>query len=218
MTRQFLLLPMRVSGETLAVANPSTKNKSLLGSHTKKSSRILTSTPEPDSSKIRTSISTTTRSGDTSIIERYISTVQKLLNRIGKKLLIQKKKNTSLRITNPRTTANLRKRTLIASQEATPHKLTPTSKVRKNPSTWQSRNSLANLILPCKKQVRFLESPETHHQSQVRFLHHLYPRENNPCLHLDPAPWYPPPRYQRDPPHPQYPRDHLLKANLREAL
>ena len=153
----------------------------------------------------------TTRSGDTSIIERYISTVQKLLNQIGKKLLIQKKKNINLRITNPRTTAspkittNPRKRTLTANQEVTLHKLMPFSKAQKNPSTWRLRNSLANLVLPCKKQVRFLESPETCHQSQVRFLHHLYPKENNLCLHLDPAPWYPPPRYQRDPPHPQYP-------------
>ena len=39
MTRQFLLLPTCASGDTLAVANPSTKNKFLLGSHTKKSSR-----------------------------------------------------------------------------------------------------------------------------------------------------------------------------------
>ena len=48
------------------------------------------------------------------------------------------------------------------------------------------------------KQVHFLESPETHHQSQVRFLHPLYPKESNPHLHLDPAPWYhPPPQYQQ---------------------
>ena len=43
------------------------------------------------------------------------------------------------------------------------------------------------------KQVRFLESPETHHQSQVRFLHPLYPKENNLYLHLDPTSWYLPP-------------------------
>ena len=179
-------------------------------------------TPELDNSRIRTSTSTTTRSGDTSIIEGYISTVQKLLNQIGKKLLIQPKKKTSptkkianLRTTtSPRTTATLRKNTHTANQEATPPESMPFSKARKNPSTWQSRNLLANLILPCKKRVHFLESPETHHQSQVRFLHHLYPRENNLHLHLDPTPWYPPPQYQKDLPHPQYPQDRLHEARL----
>ena len=211
---------MCASGDTLAVANSLTKNKSLLGSHTKKSSKTLISTPEPDSSRIRTSTSMTTRSGDTSIIKRYISTVQKLLNQIGKKLLIQKKKRTNptKKRVSPRTTVNPRERILTANQETIPHESMPSSKAQKNPSTWQLRNSLANLIPPCKKQVHFLESPETHHQSQVKFLHHLYPKENNPHLHLDPAPWYPLPQYQKDPPHPQYPQNCLHEASLQEAL
>ena len=206
MTCQLPPSPMHASGDTLAVANLLIRNKSLLGSHTKKSSRISTSTPEPDNSKTRTSISTITRSGDTSIIERYISTVQKLLNQIGKKLLIWKKKRTNptRKGVHLRKTANPRKRIPTGNQEVTLHELMPSSKVRKNPSTWQLRNLLANLVSPCNKQVHFLESPETHHQSQVRFLHHLYPKENNLHLHLDPAPWYPPPQYQRDPPHPRY--------------
>ena len=190
MTHQSLLSPMHASGDTLAVVNLSIRNKSSLGSHTKKSSRTLTSTPELDSSRTRTSTLTITKSGGTSIIERYISMVQKLLNQIGKKLLIQKKKRTNptKRKVSPRITANLRKSTPAANQKVTLHKSTLTFKVRKNPSTQQLRNLLVNLILPCKKQVCFLESPETHHQSQVRFLHHLYPKESNPHLHLDPTP------------------------------
>ena len=213
-------MPTRASGDTLAVANLSTRNKSLLVSHTKKSSRTLTSTPEPVNSRTRTSTLTITKSGDTSIIRRYILTVQKLLNQIRKKLLIQKKKrtNSTKRKESLRMPAILRKNTHTANQKVTLPRSMPSSKAWKNPSTWQSRNSLANLILPCKKQVCFLESPETHHQSQVRFLHHLYPKENNPCLHLDPTPWYLLPRYYKDSPHPQYPRDHLHRDSLQEAL
>ena len=73
--------------------------------------------------------------------------VQKLLNQIGKKLLIQKKKKMNLtkKEACPMKTTNLRKRIHIANQEVTPHESTPSCKVQKNPSTQQSRNLLANL-------------------------------------------------------------------------
>ena len=154
--------------------------KLLAGSPTTNNLRISTPTPEPPILTKNTSITAPTRgSGITSTIAQYISTGQKLLNRI-KKHLRKKTKETK---------AKKRKitRTLVNPEVIQP-KSTNYYYLQKPLLPLPYKRSPVDPEPQPYKQVRFLEYPETCHQSQVRFLHPLYPKESNPHLHLDPAP------------------------------
>ena len=159
--------------------------RSLAGSPTTNNSR--TSIPIRELPILTENTSTTAStpiSGTISIIARYISTGQKLLNQVKKHL---KKKTKKTEVKKRKIT-----RTLV-NPEAIQPKSTNYYDLRKPPLPLPYRRFPVDQEPQHKKQVRFLESPETRHQNQVRFLHPLYPRENNPHLHLDPAPWYHPP-------------------------
>ena len=115
---------------------------------------------------------------------------QKLLNQIKKILRMKKKKATKTKKKITRTLVNLEVIQPKSTNYYYPQKPQSPPPYRRSPVDQEPQHN---------KQVRFLESPETHHQSQVRFLHPLYPKESNPHLHLDPTPWYhPPPQYQQD--------------------
>ena len=131
--------------------------KLLTGSPITSNSRI--STPSLESPNLTEKASTTVpfrKFGITSIITEYISTGQKLLNQVKKVLrkkvirkMKMKKKITrtlvNLEVIQPRSTSyyNLQK-----------YQLPPP--YRKSPVDQEPQHN---------KQVRFLESPETHHQS-----------------------------------------------------
>ena len=147
--------------------------------------RILISSPGLPALTERTSTTALSpKFGITSIITKSISTGQKRLNQIKKILRMKKKKATKTKKKITRTLVNL---------EVIQPKSTNYYYPQKPQSPLPYRRSPVDQEPQCNKQVRFLESPETHHQNQVRFLHPLYPKESNPCLHLDPTPWYHPP-------------------------
>ena len=159
---------IRSSGPLPQVSSPITSN-----------SRTSILSKELPSLKISMSIiALFQRFGVISIITKYISTGQKLLSQIQKVLKMKKRKKRKITRT-------------LANPEVIQPKLKTYYSLWRHPLPLHYRNFLADQEPLPNKQVCFLESLEAHHQSQVRFLHHLYPKENNPHLHLVVlTPWY----------------------------
>ena len=181
----------------------STYQKLSAGFPTTNNSRISTHLLETPTLTEKTStIALSPKFGVTSIIIRSISMGQMLLNQIKRILRTKTKKMTKVKRRITRTLVN---------QEVIQPKSINYYYLQKPRSPPPYRRFPVDQEPLLNKQVRFLESPETHHQSQVRFLYPLYPKESNPCLHLDPAPWYHlPPQYQQHP-TPQRPHQHRYR-------
>ena len=155
----------------------------LRGSHITKNSQHSIPIKESLLSRTKRFIGTIVRRlGSTSTTARYTSTDQKPLKQ------------------NPPNKKNQKKKT-------TPYKLTLYSRAPKGqfPPPYRRLPSQRPQQL---QAVCFLETPEVDHSSQVRFLHHPYPKDQyyRPDLPPDPVLRYPPP-LPREPL--QSPRSHL---------
>jgi hypothetical protein len=140
------------------------KTTSFSGSQTTNKSKALISSLAPPNSKINLStFYSPPTSGSTLTIEQYTSTVLvHLKQRICKLLRVKKVK---------------------ADQKTTLLKLTNYYDLQNKQSLLLQINLSAYLAPLSYKKVCFLEFPDNPLQKTDRFLHHWYPRENNPHHH-----------------------------------
>ena len=187
----------------------------LRGSRITKNSQHLIPTEESLLSRIKRFIGTMIRRLEsTSTTARYTSTDQKPL-----KQNLPNKKN---------------QKKVLRKKKMTPYKSMLYSRVPKGQFPPPYRRLPFQRPQPLQA-VRFLETPEVNHSSQVRFLHHPYPKDQyyHPDLPPDPVLRYPPP-LPREPlqsPHshlsyqpnqvlryPQYPHNQPWPRPLHHAL
>ena len=163
------------AGNTLTTIAKLHKDTYLHGSRTTKNSQHLIPTKESLLSRIKWFIGTTIRRlGSTSTTTRYTSTDQKPLKQNSPNKKNQKK--------------------VLQKKRTTPYKLTLYSRVPKGQFPPPYRRLPSQRPRPLQA-VCFLETPEVDHLSQVRFLHHPYPKDQyyRPDLPPNPVPRYPPP-------------------------